>query len=56
LILDESTSALDEESESIVLGSLDALKGKSTIVAIAHRGKVIAHADYTIRLTSGKLN
>jgi ABC-type multidrug transport system fused ATPase/permease subunit len=55
IILDESTSALDNESESRILQALDKLRGKVTILAIAHRGSVIEHADRSLTLTQGKI-
>lgn len=55
LILDESTSALDAESESVVLEALKRMKGNTTIIAIAHRGNVVAEADYKLELRLGKV-
>lgn len=55
LILDESTSALDAESESVVLETLKRMKGNTTIIAIAHRGNVVAEADYKLELRLGKV-
>ena len=52
LILDESTSALDVETELQVLDSLEKVRGKITIVAIAHRGNVIDHAATRVKLTT----
>src|SRR5262249_51187936 len=37
LILDEGTSALDTETESYVMESVAQLKGKLTIILVAHR-------------------
>lgn len=53
LVLDESTSALDNESEQAILTLLNKLKGNKTIIAIAHRGQVIAQADRVIRIQKG---
>jgi ABC-type multidrug transport system fused ATPase/permease subunit len=55
LILDEATSALDFETEKIVMELLNDLKGKMTIVAIAHRMSTILHADEILYLNQGKL-
>ncbi|KAL4882070.1 P-loop containing nucleoside triphosphate hydrolase protein [Aspergillus karnatakaensis] len=45
LLLDESTSALDGESEGKIQDSLAGLKGRVTVVAIAHRLKTVYRAD-----------
>lgn len=52
LILDETTSALDNETETIVQKSLEDLsKGRTTLV-IAHRLSTIKNADEILVLTS----
>lgn len=50
IIFDEATSALDNESESLVHNAIKNLKGKHTILMIAHRPSSIALADTVIRL------
>jgi ATP-binding cassette, subfamily C, bacterial len=50
LILDEATSALDGENEARIHQALQRLRGKLTIVIIAHRETTIRHADECIRL------
>jgi ATP-binding cassette, subfamily C, bacterial len=50
LILDEATSALDHENENRIHQALQRLRGKLTIVIIAHRETTIRHADECIRL------
>jgi len=50
LILDEATSALDHGNELRIREALERLKGKMTIVIIAHRETTIEHADESIRL------
>lgn len=55
LILDEATSALDAESEAAIRAALARLKGKTTILVIAHRGALTQLADRTFRLERGRL-
>jgi ATP-binding cassette subfamily C protein len=55
LILDEATSALDYETERIVIELLQSLKGKATVVAIAHRISTIMHADEILYVNNGKI-
>jgi len=45
LLLDEATSALDNESEQFVNEAMKNLKGKKTIIMIAHRPSTIELAD-----------
>lgn len=53
LILDEATSALDSESEQLIQQSLLVLKGKITVVIIAHRLSTVKQADKIIVLDRG---
>ncbi len=55
LILDEATSALDSESEQAIQKSIDALKGKMTIVMIAHRLATIRNVDKVIVIDKGRV-
>ena len=50
LILDEATSALDDDTEAALIDALDTLKGKVTILMIAHRTTSIRHCDRTVEL------
>jgi len=50
LVLDEATSALDNHAEARVLASLVALRGRCTVLIIAHRASSLALADQVIRL------
>jgi ABC-type multidrug transport system fused ATPase/permease subunit len=55
LILDEPTSALDSESERAVHDTLMALKGRLTMIVVAHRLSTIKNADQIILLDYGHL-
>ena len=55
LILDEATSALDNESEAHIKGVINELKGRVTIVAIAHRLTTIMDSDELIVLQGGRV-
>ena len=55
LILDEATSALDAVTESQVMDTVRALRGKSTVVIVAHRLSTIKDADQVIYLDDGKI-
>lgn len=50
LLMDEATSALDNESERAVNETLQNLKGRMTIIMIAHRTSTIQMADRVIGL------
>ncbi len=55
LILDEATSALDSESESFIKETIDQLKGKHTILMIAHRLSTVKEADMIVVLKDGEI-
>lgn len=55
LILDEATSSLDGVSEHEITESLLALKGRCTVVVIAHRLSSIRNFDRVIYLESGAI-
>lgn len=55
LILDEVTSALDWESQASITRSLARLKGRITIVMIAHRPSLVASADWVVALERGSV-
>jgi subfamily B ATP-binding cassette protein MsbA len=53
LLMDEATSALDSENERIIQSNINALKGKYTIVIIAHRLSTVRNADVIYLLENG---
>ncbi|KNE63213.1 hypothetical protein AMAG_08361 [Allomyces macrogynus ATCC 38327] len=55
LLLDESTSALDTESESIVQAALDQAAQGRTTITIAHRLASIRNADKIVVMDHGKI-
>ena len=55
LLLDEATSALDAESENHIRMSIDGLKGRMTILVIAHRLSTVRQADRILVLDEGRL-
>ena len=55
LILDEATSALDTEAERAVQESIDALRGRMTVVLIAHRLSTVRQADRVYVLDHGRV-
>ena len=55
LILDEATSALDSESEILIQKAIESLRGKLTVIAIAHRLSTVLGSDRIIALEAGKV-
>ncbi|XCP85938.1 ABC transporter ATP-binding protein [Roseburia hominis] len=55
LILDEATSALDYVTENEIMENIKQLKGKITMIIIAHRLKTIKDCEYTYQVKEGKI-
>ena len=54
LLLDESTSALDEQTEAKVLENIDAMRDK-TVIIVTHRRAALGICDKVFQLEDGKL-
>lgn len=55
LILDEATSALDSETEKEIQENIDQLKGKYTILIVAHRLSTVKNADKIVFMENGHI-
>lgn len=55
LILDEATSAVDNETEAAIQRSLDRITVDRTTIAIAHRLSTIRHADCIYVMEQGRI-
>lgn len=54
LILDEATAALDNETETAVMESIDALQGIKTLIIVAHRLTTIRNCDEIYEIKDGQ--
>lgn len=55
IILDESTSSLDNLAQNTIKESIDKIKGKSTIIIVAHRLSTIKNVDKIFFMENGKI-
>jgi len=55
LVMDEATSALDAESESEINKALDEMRGKVTVILIAHRLNTIQRSDIVFLVEAGRI-
>jgi ABC-type multidrug transport system fused ATPase/permease subunit len=55
LVLDEATSALDGETEASISKAILRLRGKTTVVMIAHRLSTVRNSDIVAYLSEGKI-
>ncbi|MEZ4652837.1 MAG: ATP-binding cassette domain-containing protein [Candidatus Eisenbacteria bacterium] len=55
LVLDDALSAVDTETESLILENLRARQGQQTTILIAHRISTLMHADHILVLEHGRI-
>jgi ATP-binding cassette, subfamily B, bacterial PglK len=55
LVMDESTSALDKDTEREIINEIKQLKGKVTMIIIAHRMTTLQHCDRIYKLDKGRI-
>jgi ATP-binding cassette subfamily B protein len=55
LILDDALSAVDTETEALILDALQKRRRRSTTIVIAHRLSTLAHADEILVLEAGRI-
>jgi len=55
LVLDEATSSLDGETEASISEAINAMRGSTTVVIIAHRLSTVRNADKVVYLSDGKV-
>ncbi len=56
LIMDEATSALDNNTEKEIIDEIRKLKGKVTMVVIAHRLTTLVHCDEIYEISNGRIS
>lgn len=55
LILDEATSSLDQSTEKKIIESIEALKGKKTLIVITHRLYTVEKCDKIFFIDKGQI-
>ncbi len=55
LVLDEATSALDAQTEFAIADSIQKMKGRVTLIIVAHRLSTVQNADVVIYMDRGKV-
>ncbi|MGE8047446.1 ABC transporter ATP-binding protein [Pseudomonas monteilii] len=55
LLVDEATAALDAENQAVIAQTLHSLRGRCTLVVIAHQLSTVAMADHIVVLEAGQV-
>ena len=55
IVLDESTNSLDSNTEQAIFNEVNFLKGKKTIIMIAHRLSTLTSCEKIYKLTTNGL-
>jgi ATP-binding cassette, subfamily B, bacterial PglK len=55
LVMDESTSSLDYETEKEIVKEIKRLKGQKTLIVVAHRLSTVRHCDWIYQLREGRI-
>jgi ATP-binding cassette, subfamily B, bacterial PglK len=55
LVMDEATSALDNEPEREIVKEIQHLKGKVTMIVVAHRYATVQHCDRIYKIDNGAI-
>lgn len=55
LLVDEATAALDVENQAAIAEALARLRGKRTLIVIAHQLSTVAMADHIVVLDNGRI-
>ncbi|MBN9339064.1 MAG: ABC transporter ATP-binding protein [Comamonadaceae bacterium] len=55
LLVDEATAALDAENQAVIAATLARLRGRCTLVVIAHQLSTVAMADQIVVLEGGQI-
>lgn len=56
LLLDEATSALDDAAEAQLMAALSGLRGRYTVILIAHGPRVVRSCDVVFELENGRVD
>jgi|CXWL01.1.fsa_nt_gi ATP-binding cassette subfamily C protein len=55
LVMDEATSSLDHENESIIAEAINSLAGKKTLFIVSHRPTTVRKCNRLLRISDGRL-